>query len=379
VRLPKKKAQEFSGATPAHPYVSVLVDTFNHERFIQRALDSVFNQRGIDLSRVQLVVVDDGSWDKTTFLLEQFGEQILVHRKPNGGQASAFNEGIRLCEGDIIAFLDGDDWWHESKLSRVITAFEAHPEVCAVGHGVIIADEVANVERPLSPGVHLRLNHHDQHGLALFRNSKCYLGASRLAARREAVLALLDIPTNLVFEADEYLFTLLPAYGPVLVIPEMLTYYRIHGANLYQDSASCPAIKITDQSIPRFQARARIYECLSEALPEALRRLGSDDDVVKKLLEPVRLEARRLRFMVSGGARWNNFLSECNAIKLKTVDWHIGEVVLAGCILSLAMLLPPRSFFRLRQAYSSSWLRKVRETLIRKTNSDPTTKFQDQC
>src|SRR5262249_2877275 len=158
-----------------------------------------------------------------------------------------------------------------------------------------------------------------------------YLGTSRLAARRSAVVALLDIPTNLVFEADEYLFTLLPAYGPVLVLPELLTYYRIHGANLYQESASRSAMKINDQCIPKLEARARIYECLSEALPQALRRLGSDEDVVEKLLEPVRLEARRLRFMVSGGARWNNFLSECKAIKLKTFNWHIGKLLLAGC------------------------------------------------
>jgi glycosyltransferase involved in cell wall biosynthesis len=338
------KYQEDKGRrADAHtPYASVLIDTFNHERFIQR------------------VVVDDGSSDKTSLLLEKYGKQIQVHRKPNHGQASAFNDGVRLCEGDIIAFLDGDDWWHEHKLSRVIATFESYPEICAVGHGIIIVDEVANVERSLSPRIPVRLNHHDKHALAPFRECMCYLGTSRLAARRDALLALLDIPTDLVFEADEYLFTLLPAYGPVLVLPEMLTYYRIHGANFYQDSDSSAASRISDWSTPRFQAKARIYECLSETLPQALRRLGCSEDVVEQLLEPVRLEARRLRFMVSGGARWNNFLSEWKAIKQKTLDWHISKLAFAGCTLFLAMVLPPRSFFRLRQAYSSSWLRHVR-------------------
>src|SRR5262249_29690798 len=149
-----------------------------------------------------------------------------------------------------------------------------------------------------------------------------------------------------VFAADEYLYTLLPAYGPVLVLPDMLTYYRIHGANFYHGSAARPATKVDDLSIPKLEAKARIYEYLSEALTQALQCLGNDD-VLKKLVEPLRLEARRLRFMVSGGTRWNNFLSEINAIKLRALDCHIGNLVLVGCTLFLAMLLPPRSFFRL--------------------------------
>ena len=89
--------------------ISVLIDTFNHQRFIERAIDSVFSQRDVDQSQMEVIVVDDGSTDATPAILERYGARIRVHRKPNGGQATAFNEGMRLCSGDIVALLDGDD------------------------------------------------------------------------------------------------------------------------------------------------------------------------------------------------------------------------------------------------------------------------------
>src|SRR5262249_13064855 len=143
----------------ANRLISVLIDTFNHEKFIERAVNSVLDQRNIDHGYIEIIVVDDGSVDGTPRLLDRYTNWIHVHRKSNGGQASAFNEGIRLCRGQMISFLDGDDWWHHDKLSRVIAAFEEHPEVCAVGHGIVVADEVAGVEKPDKPSTSMKLRH----------------------------------------------------------------------------------------------------------------------------------------------------------------------------------------------------------------------------
>ena len=155
--------------------ISVLIDTFNHEKFIERAVDSVLGQRNIDHACIEIIVVDDGSVDGTPRFLKRYGKWIHVHRKSNEGQASAFNEGIRLCQGEIIAFLDGDDWWHDDKLSRVIAAFEERPEACAVGHGIIVADEVAGFEKPYKPSTSLTLRHDKLDGVPLFHSSTSYL------------------------------------------------------------------------------------------------------------------------------------------------------------------------------------------------------------
>ena len=88
------------------PFVSVLIDTYNHERFIEEAIQSVLSQ-DFPASEREILVVDDGSTDRTAEILRKFASQIRILRKPNGGQASAFNLGIPQCRGEIVAFLDG--------------------------------------------------------------------------------------------------------------------------------------------------------------------------------------------------------------------------------------------------------------------------------
>src|SRR6202047_5371649 len=96
------------------PFISVLIDTYNHERFIEQAIASVLEQDVAEGDR-EIIVVDDGSTDRTPEIVRKFEPQVRLIRKANGGQASAFNTGIPECSGQIIAFLDGDDWWTPGK------------------------------------------------------------------------------------------------------------------------------------------------------------------------------------------------------------------------------------------------------------------------
>ena len=90
-------------------FVSVLIDTYNQERFIEKAIVSVLEQ-DFPASEREIIVVDDGSSDATPEIVRKFAPQVRLLRKTNGGQASAFNAGIPECKGEITAFLDGDDW-----------------------------------------------------------------------------------------------------------------------------------------------------------------------------------------------------------------------------------------------------------------------------
>src|SRR5271170_7504882 len=110
------------------PAVTVLIDTYNHERFIEEAIVSVLEQ-DFPRSETEVIVVDDGSTDRTPEIVRRFEPRVRLIRKINGGQASAFNAGIPECRGEIIAFLDGDDWWAPTKLTRVMQALERDPEV----------------------------------------------------------------------------------------------------------------------------------------------------------------------------------------------------------------------------------------------------------
>jgi glycosyltransferase involved in cell wall biosynthesis len=91
------------------PLVTVLIDTYNHERFIEEAIVSVLAQ-DFPASDTEILVVDDGSTDRTPDIVRKFEPRVRLLRKENGGQASAFNAGIPEATGEIVAFLDGDDW-----------------------------------------------------------------------------------------------------------------------------------------------------------------------------------------------------------------------------------------------------------------------------
>src|SRR5579863_3945098 len=160
------------------PLVSVLIDTYNHERFIEEAIQSVLSQ-DFPASEREIVVVDDGSTDRTPEILAKYASQIRVLRKTNGGQASAFNHGIPECRGELVAFLDGDDWWAPNKLSLVAEAFQANPGVGLIGNSITEALPGGTYRNELvreSP--HFRID--SPVGARIFRLRKSFLGTSRM-------------------------------------------------------------------------------------------------------------------------------------------------------------------------------------------------------
>src|SRR5947208_1875820 len=149
------------------PFVSVLIDTCNHERFIEQAIVSALEQ-DFPSSEREILVVDDGSTDNTPALVEKFRPHVRYLRKANGGQASAFNAGIPEARGETIAFLDGDDWWAKDKLSTVLEAMAKNPEVGAVGHGYYEAHDHGRPQRMVVPKARYRLHLGDVHAARLF-------------------------------------------------------------------------------------------------------------------------------------------------------------------------------------------------------------------
>src|ERR1700730_284694 len=120
----------------AKSFLSVLIDTYNHERFIDHAVRSVLEQ-DFPASEREIVVVDDGSTDSPREILRKFEPGVRVIRKENAGQASAFNVGVPECRGEIVAFLDGDDWWEPGKLRAVSEVFASNAAVGLVGHAIV--------------------------------------------------------------------------------------------------------------------------------------------------------------------------------------------------------------------------------------------------
>jgi glycosyltransferase involved in cell wall biosynthesis len=339
--------------------VSVLIDTYNHEKFIETAIRSVLAQEDVGQMTIEIIVVDDGSTDGTKEVIQGFGDCVKYFHKPNGGQASAFNFGIPLCRGEIICFLDGDDWWHPRKVRSVVDAFSRNGASVAVGHAIIEVDEASGTDLTIGPENQISVDFRSRDSIELFHRFAACLGTSRLAITRSAALDLLDIPERLVFEADEYMFTLLPLMGQVIILPEALTFYRIHQNNLFQGSrARLLEYKVDDKLIKR----ASIYECLSERLAIELRKRGFDGPLLDQLMLPIEVEASRLKFRTSGGNVIENFRSERRAAGLFRRNSFTSRTVLLFA-LALTLILPPKWYFRLRQYYANL-LRRTRQQLV---------------
>ena len=92
--------------------VSVVIPTYNRADFICDAIDSVLNQTH---SNIEIIVVDDGSTDNTSAVLEKYQDRIKIIRQENQGCSAARNSGIRFCSGNYVAFLDSDDKWLPQK------------------------------------------------------------------------------------------------------------------------------------------------------------------------------------------------------------------------------------------------------------------------
>jgi glycosyltransferase involved in cell wall biosynthesis len=245
------------------PIVTVLIDTYNYGQYIEEAVRSVVEQ-DFPAEQKEIIVVDDGSTDDTAARLEKFGDSIQYLHKPNGGQASALNFGLERARGEIVAFLDADDYWLPGKLRRVVEEFERHPDAGMVYHKL----RQFNVRNGL----------YEDGGLALLSgflptNRKSLLSyvlypTSFLAFRRSALTPLLPIPEELVIQADAHLSGLIVFLAPIVGVPECLAVYRVHGANLFADGS--------DAGGKRHELRLRTRKVLVAGMKAWLTKHGYD-------------------------------------------------------------------------------------------------------
>jgi glycosyltransferase involved in cell wall biosynthesis len=112
------------------PLVSAIMPAHNAERYIGAALESVLAQ---DYEPFEVVVVDDGSTDRTREIACSFGEVRVVSQE-NRGRAGACNTAIRNSSGELVATFDADDLWPVNRLSLQVSYLLEHEEVgCVLG------------------------------------------------------------------------------------------------------------------------------------------------------------------------------------------------------------------------------------------------------
>lgn len=211
---------------------TIVVTNYNYERFLADAVTSAVEQT----VPCQVVVVDDGSTDGSSEVLDRLAErlpQLQVVRNRNGGQASAMNAGWSLVECPYVLFLDADDRLVPDAVARIVERFEAEPAVdrCLFrlqwidGDGKPITGSFPDVGQPLPDG-DLRSQ--------VLRNPDDipWQPTSGNAFRRSALAGFMPIPEPPYrISADHYLSNLSALTGPVAAIELPLGHYRVHGTN----------------------------------------------------------------------------------------------------------------------------------------------------
>ncbi len=124
--------------------VSAVIPAYNASVCIGRAIESVLGQT---LGVYEIIVVDDGSSDKTSEVVEQFGDKVILIRQENAGVSVARNTGIEAATGDWIAFLGADDEWLAEKNARQTEIIKRNPDLrwCAANYFRAIAGRKGTV------------------------------------------------------------------------------------------------------------------------------------------------------------------------------------------------------------------------------------------
>ncbi|MDP8935957.1 MAG: glycosyltransferase family 2 protein [Cyanobacteriota bacterium] len=130
------------------PQVSVIIPVYNGDRYIVQAVESALSQTFTDL---EIIVVDDGSSDRTQQVLQPYLDRIRYIYQENQGVGVARNRACELAHGKFLAFLDADDYFLPSKLEKQVACFDADPTLDMVQTGWLIVDETGREISAIQP------------------------------------------------------------------------------------------------------------------------------------------------------------------------------------------------------------------------------------
>ncbi|MGD9693877.1 MAG: glycosyltransferase family 2 protein [Acidimicrobiia bacterium] len=203
--------------------ISVVIASYNYCDFVVRAARSALEQSS---PPHEVIVVDDGSTDDTVCALRELGRAVRVVRQVNQGVSVARNTGAALATGDLLAFLDADDYWRLDKLEHQLELRDATggPALIQTGYRFVDRHGEAFGERPVTPIATL------EGALALQPTFSALASSAVVDARLFQRVGGFD--PKLSTSADWEFGLRCLRTAPVLSVDEPLVFYTQHGANM---------------------------------------------------------------------------------------------------------------------------------------------------
>ena len=238
--------------------ISVIIPTYNSDKYICEAIDSVLSQTCKDY---EIIIIDDGSTDNTKNLIAENYPTVRYFYSKNKGVSSARNIGISIAQGEFIAFLDADDKWLPEKLEKQLALFENDHQVGMVftenyyfdEHGL---KEIKIFKRKLLMYGNIVRN--------IFLNS--YVVTSTVMVRKSVFDDVGLFEEGLAIAEDDNMWMRICLKNRIELLDEPLILYRITEGSLSRDNSFQNLIQAVRKHIEiimnKYQA---IYKCLGKS------------------------------------------------------------------------------------------------------------------
>lgn len=142
----------FKTGSEEFPLVSIITVTFNAEKHLEQALDSILSQT---YSNIELIVIDGGSTDQTLQIIRAREDKVdFWQSEPDGGIYDAMNKGLRLARGEWVAFKNADDWFFPDAVEKFVFFQNENPGDVFCGHSQSVIQENPLVAAPFFTDIH---------------------------------------------------------------------------------------------------------------------------------------------------------------------------------------------------------------------------------
>ncbi len=273
-----------------NPLVSIITPTFNRAEFIEQAVNSVLGQT---YSNFELLIVDDGSTDDTRKRLDNALEDPRVHYfyQSNQGQSVARNLALSRARGDLICFLDSDNYWPDNKLKNQIALLADNPDSDVVYGDTVTIDEY---DREIS---RKNMKRYSGHIARYMIRDNCV--SMNTAMARRSCFDELGAMSGTRRVADDYdLWLRFSARFRFLYIPEFWAYYRVMEDQISSDKTR------------RVDSNWRIINDFRREFPDAMSKRDFDSGFAA-------FHCRKARYLASKGAKREATREILEAMKLE--------------------------------------------------------------
>lgn len=273
--------------------ISIVLATYNGEKYLREQLDSLYNQT---LKAEEVIAIDDYSSDHTMDILREYHLKYgltYVRNEVNLGVNANFEKGLKLCQGDYICFCDQDDVWFPEKNETLYAKMQEIEDdgPCIVSSRNTFVDENLNIHH----NTELKQDTFDYRDTILYHLSQ---GASMMMNRKclDFIFPFPSKESKICY--DYYVGYIVAMIGRKYDLKQSLMYYRVHGDNVtaqleVKKSKSNFIRKRPTGVVPQHYVNTFMYACpyiRGKALPEHLKyvenivRLSQDMGLIERAM-----------------------------------------------------------------------------------------------